>query len=64
MTEKQIQARLVAFDTAIGDLEHWECDPGDENAEEEMRQAKILAAQLNKQADRWLKTIHRRRRSS
>lgn len=54
MTQKQYDARMVAWDTAITVLMDFECDPGDDNADEEMKQAKKLASILEKQCRRFV----------
>lgn len=57
MTRQAYDARIVAWNTAIETLQSWECDPGDENFEEEMKQAKILSEQLTRALYRWQKTV-------
>jgi hypothetical protein len=47
---------MVAWDTAISVLEHFECDGDDPNAKEELKQAKKLAAILERQCRRFVLT--------
>ncbi len=54
MTHRQFEARLVAYDTAISVLENFDVDPGDPDGIEQMKQAKVLAASLEKQCTRFV----------